>query len=109
MAAAVVDTVHAPPAITFLHAPQLQIPTAVRLTESYETVSRHCDKSAEVLKHLSAKGACISSVLRDFHLFDLLTQGGTITSTVFTGDADFLGAFCLVNWQSILRSSVDVP
>lgn len=52
-------------------------------------------------------------MLRYFHLFDLLAQGGTVTlfvhpsaivfnaftdrthSTVFTGDADFLGAFCL--------------
>ena len=34
VAAAVVDTVHAPPAITFLHERHSQIPTAVRLTES---------------------------------------------------------------------------
>ena len=34
VAAAVVETVHAPPAMTFLHAPQFQIPTAVLLTES---------------------------------------------------------------------------
>jgi hypothetical protein len=34
VAAAVVDTVHAPPAITFLHEPQFQMPTAVRFTES---------------------------------------------------------------------------
>ena len=45
-------------------------------------------------------------MLRDFHLFDLLTQGGTITSTVFTGDADFLGAFRLANELSIPLHSV---
>ena len=28
-----------------------------------------------------------------FHLFDLLAQGGIIACTVFTGNADFLGAF----------------
>lgn len=35
VAAAVVETVHAPPAITFLHDPQFQMPTAVLFTESY--------------------------------------------------------------------------
>lgn len=34
VAAAVVETVHAPPAITFLHDPQFQMPTAVLFTES---------------------------------------------------------------------------
>jgi len=34
VAAAVVETVHAPPAITFLHEWQFQMPTAVRFTES---------------------------------------------------------------------------
>lgn len=34
VAAAVVETVQAPPAITFLHEEQFQIPTAVLLTES---------------------------------------------------------------------------
>lgn len=34
VAAAVVETVHAPPAMTFLHAEQFQIPTALRFTES---------------------------------------------------------------------------
>jgi hypothetical protein len=37
VAAAVVDTVHAPPAMTFLHALQFQIPTAVLFTESWST------------------------------------------------------------------------
>lgn len=35
VAAAVVDTVQAPPAMTFLHARHFQMPTAVRFTESY--------------------------------------------------------------------------
>ena len=35
VAAAVVETVQAPPAVVFLQALQCQIPTAVRLTESY--------------------------------------------------------------------------
>jgi hypothetical protein len=35
VAAAVVETVHAPPAIVFLQALQCQIPTAVLFTESY--------------------------------------------------------------------------
>ena len=47
-------------------------------------------------------------MLRDFHLFDLLTQGGTITSTVFTGDADFLSAFRLVNGPSVPLHSVSI-
>ena len=34
VAAAVVDTVHAPPAMTFLHAEQFQMPTALRFTLS---------------------------------------------------------------------------
>jgi hypothetical protein len=34
VAAAVVDTVHAPPAIVFLQELQCQMPTAVRFTES---------------------------------------------------------------------------
>jgi hypothetical protein len=34
VAAAVVDTVHAPPAIDFLHAEQFQMPTARRFTVS---------------------------------------------------------------------------
>lgn len=58
------------------------------------------------ITHLSAEGACVSSMLRDFHLFDLLTQGGTITSAVFTSDADFLGAFRLMNGPSVPLYSV---
>lgn len=37
---------------------------------------------------LSAEGTDVSGVLGDFHLLDLLSEGGTITSTVFTGHTD---------------------
>lgn len=37
---------------------------------------------------LAAKGADIASVLGDFHLLDLFSEGCTITSAVFTGHAD---------------------
>lgn len=40
VAAAVVETVHAPPAVVFLQALQCQMPTAVRLTESCEAHER---------------------------------------------------------------------
>lgn len=39
---------------------------------------------------LSAEGAGVGSVLRDFHLLDLLTERGTISGTVLSGHADFL-------------------
>lgn len=41
VAAAVVETVQAPPAVVFLQALQCQIPTAVRLTESYRKRNRN--------------------------------------------------------------------
>ena len=37
---------------------------------------------------LSAKGADVPSVLGDFHLLDLFSEGCTITSAVFTGHTD---------------------
>lgn len=37
---------------------------------------------------LSAEGTDVSGVLGDFHLLDLLSERGTITSTVFTGHTD---------------------
>jgi len=76
VAAVVVETDQAPPAIVFLQAEQCQIPTAVLLTESLPQkvhVYRAC---------------CDISIF-----FDLFTQGSTITGTVFTRDSDFLGAF----------------
>ena len=70
VAAAVVDTVQAPPAITFLHDPHFQMPTAWRFTESCHTgqdewfiLSRGSHHA-----HLAAEGAGVTSVLSDFHL-----------------------------------------
>src|SRR5271169_4792374 len=81
VAAAVVVTDHAPPAIVFLHARQCQMPTAVLLTESYSI-----RKPINILipkgkkrSNLPTKSACVSCVLRNFHLFNLFTQGSTIT------------------------------
>ena len=120
MAAAVVETVHAPPAMTFLHEEQFQIPTAVLLTESYITGSSTpiTSKSNEAGTHLATECAGITGMLRDFHLFDLLTQRSTITlyravtvrvihplqtnrsnlkthSTVLARDSDLLCTLCL--------------
>jgi len=44
---------------------------------------------------LAAEGARVASVLRDFHLLDLLPQRSTITGTVLTGHADLLRALGL--------------
>ena len=41
---------------------------------------------------LSAEGAVVFTVLRDFHLLDSLPQAGTITGTVLPGDSDLLGS-----------------
>lgn len=41
---------------------------------------------------LAAESADISGVLGDFHLLDLLSEGGTVSGTVFTGHADLLGS-----------------
>jgi hypothetical protein len=100
VAAAVVDTVHAPPAITFLHELQFQMPTAVRLTESWR-ISRmneqmHSQWYFSPSTHLAAECAGVASMLCNFHLhrfscllvgkydliahlFNLLSQRGTIT------------------------------
>jgi len=45
--------------------------------------------------HLAAEGASVLAVLGDFHLLDHLTQGGTITGTIFTNDSNLLGALGL--------------
>jgi len=50
--------------------------------------------SSSLDRVLPAESACVSCVLRNFHLFNLFTQGSTIAGTVFTRDSDFLGAFC---------------
>lgn len=41
---------------------------------------------------LSAEGADVAGVLGDFHLLHLLTQGGTVSGTIFTRDTDLLSA-----------------
>lgn len=48
-----------------------------------------------VSTYLAAETARILAVLGDFHLFDHFTQRSTITGSIFTGDSDLLGAFCL--------------
>lgn len=45
--------------------------------------------------YLSTERASILGVLGDFNLLDLLTQRGTIASTVFTRNAYFLGTLGL--------------
>jgi len=72
VAAAVVDTVHAPPAISFLHELQFQMPTAVRLTESWRS-SRvnekvHSQWYFGPSTHLAAECASVTSMLCNFHL-----------------------------------------
>ena len=82
MAAVVVETDQAPPAIVFLHAEQCQIPTAVLLTEScsfLRTINQYSSIRKVDRSNLATEGTCVSRVLRDFHFFDLFTQGGTIT------------------------------
>ena len=44
---------------------------------------------------LSAEGACVGTVLGDFHLLHSFPQRGSISGTVFTGDANLSGALCL--------------
>lgn len=45
--------------------------------------------------YLSTERASVLAVLGDFDLLHHLTQGSTITGTIFTGDSDLLGALCL--------------
>ncbi len=47
------------------------------------------------LRILSAKCASVFGVLCDLHLLDNLSEGGTITSSVFTADADLLSVISL--------------
>ena len=49
--------------------------------------------------HLSAEVAEVLSVLRDLHLLDGLTEGGTVTGTVLADDSDLLGALGLEKGQ----------
>jgi hypothetical protein len=70
VAAAVVDTVHAPPAMTLRHAPQFQMPTAERFTLS--CVRDHREharaRAGGGQTDLAAEGAGVACVLGDFHL-----------------------------------------
>jgi hypothetical protein len=47
----------------------------------------------------TAESTGVTSVLRDFHLLNLLTQRRTVTGTVFTGDSDLTSAFGLQQQQ----------
>ena len=46
---------------------------------------------------LAAEGAGVAGVLRDFDLLHLLTERGTVTGTVLSGDADLLSAYIAIN------------
>jgi len=48
--------------------------------------------SASLHGILAAECASVASVLSDFHLLNLLTQGGTITSTVLPSNANLFRA-----------------
>lgn len=45
--------------------------------------------------HLAARGAGVAGVLGDFHLLDGLTERGTVTGTVLSGDANLFGTLGL--------------
>ena len=45
--------------------------------------------------YLSTEGACVFSMLGDFHLLDGFTQGGTIAGTIFTNNSNLLCPLCL--------------
>jgi len=47
---------------------------------------------------LAAEGAGVPCVLSNFHLFDLLSQGSTVTRAVLASDADLACAFCHCSW-----------
>ena len=38
----------------------------------------------------TTKSTGVGGMLSDFHLFDSLSERGTVTGTIFTGDSDFL-------------------
>ena len=41
---------------------------------------------------LSAEGASVLAVLRDFHLLDGLPQAGTVSGSILSGDSNLLGS-----------------
>lgn len=47
-------------------------------------------------------------MLGDFHLLDHLTQGGTITGTIFTNDSNLLGALGLSIKKKRVNNAVSV-
>ena len=53
---------------------------------------------------LAAEGACVAGVLGDFDLLCALTERGTVTSTVFTGDADLLTAVSVCSRRDSRRT-----
>jgi hypothetical protein len=62
-----------------------------RLQSGHQEEERERERAAD----LTAKLASILSVLGDLDLLDLLTQAGTITSTVLTDNADLLRSLTL--------------
>jgi len=91
-------TTHAPPATVFLQALQCQIPTACLLTLSCNYVLKIgcCGlENNNELTYLATERTSVFGMLRDFNLFDLFPQTGTITCTVFTNNSHFLCAFGL--------------
>ena len=71
VAAAVVVSVHAPPAIDLRHELQFKMPTALRFTASYD-ISQHFPSISisSICAHLAAEGAGVACVLRNLHLQD---------------------------------------
>lgn len=51
----------------------------------------------------AAEGADVSSMLGDFHLLDLFSEGGTVASAIFAGHADLCGL--LIEFSSVLGGS----
>ena len=84
--AGAVEIYQAPPATTFLHALQAQIPTAALLTVSYSN-------SALIglwISYLSTEWAAISCSLSDLELFDGFSLSRTVSSSVLSKDAHLL-------------------
>lgn len=98
-AAAVVEYTQAPPATTRLHRLQDQIPTQERFIASWnvEKWNQYPPNRMKLGRgsYLSAECAGVLCVLGDFHFLHHLTQGGTISGTIFTDDSDFPGALGL--------------
>ncbi len=90
--------------MTFLHLPHFQIPVASLLTLIQEKRPKNVSSVAIITslhkknsRVLSAKCASVFGVLGNFHLLDDLSQGGTITSSVFTANSDLLRVLSLTH------------